>query len=71
MKRFHELTKAQQEQAIEFAADKLHDVIKMGFVVTDRQMTKEDAKAVALCAAEDAWYSEREDYIIADIADGK
>jgi len=71
MKRFHELTKPQQEQAIQFAADKLHESITHGVVVTARQMTKAQAREVAEAAAEDAWYSERDDMIVADIADGK
>lgn len=71
MKRFHELTKGQQEQAIQHAANTLHDLVIQGVLVTDTQMTKVQAREVAESAAENAWYSEREDMIIADIADGK
>jgi hypothetical protein len=71
MKRFHELTRGQQEQAIQFAANKLHELVIQGVVTTDTQMSKADAREVAECAAENAWYSERDDMIVADIADGK
>jgi hypothetical protein len=71
MKRFHELTKGQQEQAINYAANKLHELVLHGVLMTDMQMTKTQVREVATCAAEDAWYSERDDQVIADIADGK
>lgn len=71
MKKFYELTKPQQEQAVRFARLKLNDLIINGILVTDRQMTKDQAHEIAVCAAEDAWYSERDDQVIADIADGK
>lgn len=71
MKRFHELTKPQQDQAVQHALDKLHELVIHGVLVTDTQMTKAQAREVAEQAAMDAWYSERTDYIIADIADGK
>ena len=71
MKRFHELTKPQQEQAIQHAANTLHQLIINGVLVTDTQMTKAQAREIAESAAADAWYSERHDHIVADIADGK
>ena len=71
MKRFHELTKPQQEQAIDHAAAKLQESINHGVIVSDRSLTRAEVREVAACAAEDAWYSERHDYVVADIADGK
>jgi len=71
MKRFHELTRPQQEQAIQYASNKLHELVNHGVIVSDTQMGKDDVREVATCAAEDAWYSEPTDQIIADIADGK
>jgi L-aminopeptidase/D-esterase-like protein len=71
MKRFHELTKPQQDQAVQYALDKLHELVVHGVVVTDAQMTKAQAKEVAEAAAEDAWYSEPTDMIVADIVDGE
>lgn len=71
MKRFHELTKEQQEQAVDFAASKLQETINHGVLVSDRNLTQRDVREIATAAAEDAWYSEREDYVVADIADGK
>ena len=71
MKRFHELNKDQQKQAVEFAKGKIGELVIHGVIVSDEQMTQNDVNEVAEAAAEDAWYSEREDFIIEDIADGK
>lgn len=71
MKTFHQLTKPQQEQAIRYAENKLREVILHGVVVSDRQLTREHVREIATCAAEEAWYSERDDAVVADIADGK
>lgn len=71
MKRFHQLTKPQQEQAVQHAKDKLHELVVHGVLVTDTQMTKVQVQEVAEAAAEDAWYSERTDMVVADIADGE
>lgn len=68
MKRFHELTRPQQEQAIEFAANKLHELVIHGIIVTDTQLTKAHFREIATCAAEDAWYDEKTDMVVSDIA---
>lgn len=70
MKRFHELTKDQQEQAIVFAQDKLTGLLGDGIVVSEnRPVKKSDLREVAEAAAEDAWYSEPTDFIVQDIAE--
>jgi hypothetical protein len=65
MKRFHELTKEQQDQAIAFARNELKEnpFIEQG----DPKRVDEFAQM----AAEESFYSEKGDAIIADIADGK
>jgi hypothetical protein len=71
MKKFYELTKEKQVVAIQYAERKVHELINHGVVVSDRQPTQADVREMATCMAEDAFYSERTDTIVADIADGK
>jgi len=69
MKRFHELTKEQQDQAIEFAKQELKELISVNIICSDRPMTDENIHEFATIAAEDAFYSEKTDAIIEGIAD--
>jgi len=71
MKRFYELNADQKEKAVKYAKDTLQELMLHGVIESDRQVTREQLEEFAACAAEDAWYSERGDQIIADIADGK
>lgn len=68
MKRFHELTESQQDQAVTFATDELKDCVERGLVSFDKPVNNTTLKDYAICAAEDAWYSEPGDKVIDDIA---
>lgn len=67
MKRFHELTKEQQKTAISFALTELKDLLEKGVVRFDRPASDEVLQEYAICAAEDAYYSEMGDKVIDDI----
>lgn len=69
MKRFHELTKPQQDQAVNFALAEMKECVEMGIVVFDKPVTNEVLTDYAVAAAENAWYSQPSDKIIDDIAD--
>lgn len=71
MKQFNELTLAQQALAVNYALKEIGRCVEMGLIKFDKEPSKQTLEGYALCAAEDAWYSEREDKVIADIADGK
>lgn len=71
MKRFHELTKQQQSVAIEHAKKTVGELIEQRVVTPDRTVTDTHMDEFAIGMCEDAWYSERTDHIVADIADGK
>lgn len=56
MKNFDELTKEQQEQAIEFAKSVLEDCLESGLFTSNRPLTKEDLERLSLEAAEGSKY---------------
>lgn len=68
MKRFHELTKEQQEEAIQFAKRELKDCLEKKIISSDRPLSDAHLTDFATCAAEDAWYAEPTDKVISDIA---
>jgi hypothetical protein len=68
MKRFHELKMAQQQDAVEYALNELRSAISEGFIDFGKTLSEETLREYAIAAAETAYYSEREDKIIADIA---
>jgi hypothetical protein len=67
MKRFHELNKSQQEQAVAFARQELRELINNGVICSNRPLTKEDEYEFATCAAEEAFYSEKTDKVVEGI----
>lgn len=69
MKRFNELTKNEQESALAFAEAEVKELIEEGFVFTGKIATNEIVREYALIAAEEAWYSERDDKVIDDIVE--
>lgn len=69
MKRFHELTKDQQIEAVAFAETELKDCMEKGLISFDKPVSQDTVKEYATCAAEDAWYSQPTDKVIADIAE--
>lgn len=69
MKKFYELTRPQQDQAVDFATRELEDCIQKGLISFDKPITKATLKDYAICAAEDAWYSEPGDKVIDDIVE--
>ncbi len=69
MKRFEELTKPQQNEAVSFALAEMKECVEMGLIRFDKPVSDNMLKEYALCAAQDAWYSQPQDKIIADIAD--
>lgn len=68
MKRFHQLTEDQQQDAIVFAEKRLIEAIDSRLITTDKPINKSHLKHYATAAAEEAWYSEPTDMIVADIA---
>lgn len=71
MKQFHELTKEQQGKAVQFAVKTVKDLIGEGVIVSSKPMANAEVADVAEAMAENAFYSEKSDLVIADIADGK
>jgi hypothetical protein len=69
MKRFHDLTKDQQDTAVSYAISEMKDCVEMGLIKFDKPVSDAVIKDYAICAAEDAWYSQPQDKIVADIAD--
>ena len=69
MKRFNELTKDQQDQAMNYALEELTGCIMRGLVHFEKPVDRSTLKEYALAAAETAWYSEREDKIISGIVE--
>ena len=69
MKKFHELTKPQQKEAVALATIELRDCIEEGMIVFDKPITDDVLKEYAICAAEDAWYSQPFDKVIEGIAE--
>lgn len=68
MKRFHELTKDQQEEAVNYALRELNVCVEMGIIEFPQSVTNDTIKGFAEAAAEDAWYSQPQDTVISDIA---
>jgi hypothetical protein len=71
MKRFHELTKGQQVAALQYAERTMNDLLLSAAIQTDRPLDNRTTMEIVVAMAEHAWYSEREDHVVADIADGK
>ncbi len=69
MKRFYELTKEQQDQAVEVARSEIKELISIGLISSDQPLTKEHLDEFAVCAAEDALYSEKTDKVIEGIVE--
>ena len=67
MKRFHELTKEQQDQAVEVAREELTSLIGKGIICSDRPLTREHMDEFAQCAAEEAFYAEKTDKVVEGI----
>jgi len=57
MKRFHELTKPQQDQAVSYAMQQMGEAVESGLIKFDKPVSNETLKDYAIFAAEDAWYS--------------
>jgi hypothetical protein len=68
MKKYFDLTKSQQEEAVEYALNELRAAIAEGFIDFGRTLPDSLLLDYATSAAETAFYSEVEDKIIADIA---
>ena len=58
MKYFHELTKEQQVDAIEYTTNELKECLKMGIIVTDKPLSDKDLVKCAMMAAEGAQYTQ-------------
>lgn len=69
MKRFNELTKNQQDQAVGYALSELKHCVEMGIVDFGKTMTDNVLKDYAIAAAMEAWYSEPHDRVIEDIVE--
>jgi hypothetical protein len=69
MKRFHQLNTDQQESAVKHAKNELKSLIKEGVVLAGSPITDRHLDEVAQQAAEDAYYSEPTDMVVADIAE--
>lgn len=69
MKKFHQLTKPQQDQAIALAVIEMKDCIEEGMISFDKPITDELIREYAYFAAEDAWYSQPFDKVIEGIAE--
>lgn len=69
MKRFHQLTPVQREQAIEHALSELKSCIKMGLIKFDKVVRPDTLRQHARGAAEDAWYGELGDMVIDGITE--
>jgi hypothetical protein len=67
MKRFNELTKSQQDEAVNFATLELKECIDMGIVSFDKPVDSHTLTQYATIAAEDAFYAEIGDKVIDDI----
>lgn len=68
MKRFHELTKPQQELAIEWTIRELKDCIRMGIVDFGKTLSENRIRDFAVGAAEEAYYPEEYDKVVDEIA---
>ena len=68
MKRFHELTKEQKKTALAYARKVVIEASRDPNILVEHS---EDPNELCLMVAENTWYSEREDHVVADIADGK
>lgn len=56
MKRFYDLTKEQQNKAIEFATKTLAEAHSLGILEFNRELTKSEFHALAVDAAEESLY---------------
>ena len=71
MKRFHELTLSQQEEAIEYALSELKECIEIGMIEADKPLSKEFLRDCAMAMAEEAYYAEKGDKMVYHIAEEK
>lgn len=71
MKRFHELTKQQQEEAIEASSNEVMDLLKSGVVTLDGEVTRDRVREIGTMGAENAFYAEEGDKVFYNIAEGK
>ena len=73
MKRFHELSPSQQEEAIEYALSELKECVKMGIIEEDSRnpLSEEFLRSCAEAGAESAYYAEKGERMVYNIADGK
>lgn len=69
MKRFHQLTPLQREQAVAHALSELKTCIKMGLIKFDKVVRPDTLAQHARGAAEDAWYGELGDTVIDGITE--
>lgn len=70
MKRFNELTKSQQSQAVEYALTELKECINLGLLSFDKAVSDEVLCGYAEAAAENAYYACETDKIVYDIIEG-
>lgn len=68
MKKFHELTVAQKNKAVEMATKEMKDCVELGLIAFDRPVTPSIIRYYAVAAAEGALYTEIGDRIIDDVA---
>jgi len=68
MKRFKELTDNEQVMAVNYAARELKAALMAGIIGCSAELSDETIEEYAHFAAEDAFYSEKGDKVIDDIA---
>ena len=71
MKRFNELTKEQQREAVNFALGEIKSCMELGLIKFGNIVNKSHLEEYARIAAEDAYYTEEGDTVIDAIAGGK
>lgn len=70
MKRFNDLSRMQQDEAVGVAKKELLDLLEQGVIRFDKPVTDAVVNDFAVAAAEDAWYAEPGDKVIYEIVEG-
>ncbi len=69
MKRFHELTKEQQDLAVSYAMGQMAESVENGLIRFDKPVSGDLLREYATYAAEEAWYAQVGEIVVYEIAE--